>query len=483
MGRSMQPGILSIPANSSTIHFMDSHRIGLSILAMGIVLRLIVFGSIGPLNNDNHLEVIQYIVNQGALPLSTQFNQAYHPPLYHLLASLFLYLSGSVKTVQSLSLILSIGTLALAHGLIRRLPWISGRVKPWCLALIAFHPQFLTYTLFISNDTLAIFLGMLIFVQCWRFLNAPSLGNHALLGLWLGLGLLTKATFLSFIPPLVLCLLLAGAQGRLGRRSRAMGLACFLLIAAAVGSYKYVENAVYFGHPLLSNLDLNPQWARLQRPTCLGPSSLFDFNLFKLVSRPIVSSSTVHSYPLMLYATFWHSFIPESTYRSSLTPFGIVGSLIYFMAIFPTLLIAIGAAGMMRSSAAIGRLAPEADPTGGLRKKRIFELTALLLLMFNIGLILAAGWKYDVWSVFQSRLFFPSYFAILLMFGRGLDWAMRRAALDRLARAMLAILFALFAAYFAIEITLGIIYRPNPMRTNHMPYSVDMTPTSPTRGP
>ena len=55
----------------------------------GVLLRLALFAPLYPTNNDDHFGVIQYILREHALPPSDVLSQAYHPPLYYLLAAPF----------------------------------------------------------------------------------------------------------------------------------------------------------------------------------------------------------------------------------------------------------------------------------------------------------------------------------------------------------------------------------------------------------
>ena len=191
-------------------------HIMLGILAVGILARIVVFYYLGPFNNDNHFEIIRYIVRKGALPRVDQFNQAYHPPLYYLLASFFLRWGGSQNGSVFFAHPLQ-RTLLLAYRLICWMPWISRPIKPWCLALIAFHPQFLLYSLFISNDNVAIFIGMLIFDQCRRVLCVRSPAWLCLAGGVAWPWPATRATFLIFILPLAVFVFLLHADRPAGR--------------------------------------------------------------------------------------------------------------------------------------------------------------------------------------------------------------------------------------------------------------------------
>lgn len=444
-----------------------ARRACLIVLIAGIALRVAVFTALTPLGNDNHYEVIEFIVKHHALPRSAQILQAYHPPLYHLLAVPFL-MAGGIKTVQLFSLILSVATLAVTWSLIRRLAWIPERFKPWCLALPALHPQFIIFTLLVSNDTLAILLGTLIFESLLRVMQRPTLRRQAALAALLGLGLLTKATFLAFIAPVALMLGIANARAGLGTRAVALRLAGLMALAAALGCYKYVENAIYEGKPLISGLDYDWAWISTQRPTWIGPQSLFDVNVVKLVRTPIISTATAHSWPLLLYGSFWYAFIPESSFRGNLLPgFNRIGSVIYLLGLVPTFLIFVGLASWLGMLS--GRR-KDSQPA----EERIYCGIALLTLLFNLLLIGLAGWKYDIWSVFHGRLLFPSYMALILLLAEGLRWTARRELMVSAMRAFLAGLFFCFITYYAVEIYFSTKYPANPMRFNHMPYTPDM---------
>jgi hypothetical protein len=440
-------------------------------MAGGIAARLVVFAFVGYFNNDNHLAVIDDVARHWSLPRADRLDQAYHPPLYYLLAAPLLRAAGLVG-VQVLSLVLSIASLFLIRSLLRQLPWIREEARLWCLALAAFHPQLILFSLFISNDTLAIFLGALILCQAWRAHLSPSPGQVVLLATFLGLGLLAKAAFLVFVLPLGLLLWLTGRRYGWPCSQTMSCLALFLGIASALGSYKYVENLVLFGNPAVSNLDFG-DWTKEQQPTWLGLYSLLDFNLLKLIRDPVISPATAHSYPLMVYGSFWYALIPESTFQGNLIPpFNRIGSMIYITALVPSLLMALGAARMA--------LAPrKADYRTGqdasLRRRREYEGILVLILFLNLALIVAVGWKYDVWSVFQGRLLFPSYFALLLALASGMEWAASSRARLMIARTFMALLIALFWLYIAVEVWLSVNHPVNPLRMNHVPFKIDMT--------
>ncbi len=102
------------------------------------------------------------------------------------------------------------------------------------------------FSLYLSNDTMTIFLGNLALLQAWRAIERPVPGQWVLLGLIIVIGLLTKLSFLAFIP--VLCGLVFWMSGR-GRRGLVAATAFGALVLILVRSYKLVENYINFRSP------------------------------------------------------------------------------------------------------------------------------------------------------------------------------------------------------------------------------------------
>ncbi len=445
-----------------------ARRALLIILLVGIALRVVVFSVLSPRNNDDHFAVIEFIHANHAPPITGTLDLAHDPPLYHVLAALLLPLGG-IKTVQTLSLVFSIATLGVMAALLARLPWLDEKLLPWCLALPAFHPQFVIYNLFVSNDTLAILIGTLLFYQAARCLEQPSLRRQLWLAVILGVGGLTKFTFLAFCGPVALFLLLLNA-GTLPKRAQAVRLAALLSLAAVVGSYKFVENAIFHGQPFINTLDFDPEWAQQQRPTWIGIRTVLDVNILELVRRPIITRFTAHSWPLTLYGSFWYSFIPESSFRTNLTPLRFLGSVIYVFALAPTLLMMAGAAIGARALTRSGL--PKAAP---LREEGIFFVYASTILVMTLLLLTAAAWRYDLWSMFQGRLLFPAYFSLVVLLYEGMRLAERRRAIWLVARCAMAALYLCFFVYIVAEIQLSIVQPVSPMQRSFMPYRINMT--------
>ncbi len=423
-----------------------------AIFICGILLRILVYVFLQPENNDPHLEVVRFIVEHGQLPTSEQLTDAFHPPLYYLLAAP-LALVGPAKLVQLLSLALSLLNFWLLFLLIKETELIQ-TYKARCHALIltALLPQFVIFGNFISNDSLSFLIGTLVFVLAFRYLERPSRANLVWLAVVQGMGLLTKGSFLAWLPLLSALIFVSGLRARISFTKHFVALALFLLVALSIGSYKYIENTLHFGRPIVDNSDLKQTWVKRQQGTYRGLSSIADINIVKLVRHPFLSEHTLHSVPLLLYATFWYGYIPyESNFAATREfPLSVVPRSIYLLGVLPIALMLFGAANWLKREHAFHILS-----TVEMRafNKRIAQSFLVLLLVLNLALVVAWGVRHDAWSFFQARLVFPSFLSIAILFGSGVEIAGQwRPYISRTLDVSLFLLYIFLTGYFSVEI-------------------------------
>jgi 4-amino-4-deoxy-L-arabinose transferase-like glycosyltransferase len=321
-------------------------------------------------------------------------------------------------------------------------------------------PQFITFGNFVSNDALSFLIGTLTFTQAFAYIARPTRRNLLLLGVALGIGLLTKGTFIVFAPVLLLLVVVMGLRQGFTLKQHLIAIVLFCLVSGVIGSYKFIENTIYFGRPVIHNLDLDPYWAPSQMGTYQGLRSIIDINVFKLVRHPYISEPTKHSLPLLIYGTFWYSHIPESSFDTIRShDLDIIPQAVYLVGTIPTLLMMLGGVAFLWRNRSLLDYVNCSDEEFVLRTQ---GKTAILMLALNLILVLRTGLKYDVWSCFQGRLLFPSMFAIMLLFGWGVEtvghrWAFTRPMLNIVLVAAYAILGSYFvvevgyAAYFAVQ--------------------------------
>ena len=119
------------------------------LLIAGIVLRVVTYCFLEPSNLDQHLAVIQFIVDHGRLPATGDMGEGQQPPLYYLLGAVVWKLSGSEKVLQLLSLAFSIAALAVLYWLITKTALLESSIaRHYSLLLACFLPQFVVFGLY-----------------------------------------------------------------------------------------------------------------------------------------------------------------------------------------------------------------------------------------------------------------------------------------------------------------------------------------------
>jgi hypothetical protein len=157
--------------------------------------------------------------------------------------------------LRGLGIILGLVTLCFTHGIARifiqddRWVWLPG-------ALLASLPQFLFIFASINSDNLANALAAAGIYLSLRLFDEPERRGYALcLGIVLGLGIATKKTTLTLLPPLALAFAwLLVKRGDL--RARLMGTAGIVLTTMlAIGGWVYLRNLQLYGDLLGSEME------------------------------------------------------------------------------------------------------------------------------------------------------------------------------------------------------------------------------------
>jgi len=421
------------------------------LLGAGILLRIFLYITLPGFGVDAHGEVINFILEKGRLPLTREVFCAMHPPLYYLLSLPFFYFDNihSQKITQVFSLLLACGNLYLLYLLCKNLLQDTV-VRNVAFLLAVFLHSFVTFSLYVSNDTLAYFLGTYIFYSLHRYIQNPTLRNEVMIAVLLGLGLLTKGTFLAFGPSLGLVIILSLWKRNLSPQLILGRLVLFGIITLVLGSYKYLEN-YYAEHRLIAhNIDF---FFYMPANTFIGIKSILYFNLKQLVKFPTYFQGDPmleHVYPIIFYATFWYKFCePLNGFElGSRTSFKYIGSVIYIIGLLPSILILLGA--LLKSISVFqfaGRLKSSSRESF---TKGLEEAAWLSILFMSILLVIIAGCKYNVWVCFQSRLFLQAFFPIIWILYSGLKFVKEKStiAFHVSAFSMLAISFLYLIYYF-----------------------------------
>jgi tetratricopeptide (TPR) repeat protein len=186
---------------------------------------------------DGHMDYITYIQEHKSLPLAGQGWETFQAPLYYVIcAGLLQLFSTSVTQSSGIMLLRVFGMgIGIVHFVLvwiglrwlfpgRRATQFSGLVLAGCL------PPLLYISQYISNEGMGAMLVSATVVATLRILKAET-GSYfwyVLLGLCLGLGLLTKVTAVLVVPP-VLGALVWKELSRSGWAPLLIGKLCLVL--------------------------------------------------------------------------------------------------------------------------------------------------------------------------------------------------------------------------------------------------------------
>ena len=245
---------------SSQIPF---HRICLAIIIIGVCCRLL-FLFFTPTyyapDEQAHFNYVKYLYENRSFPIQTTQTGAptndweyYQPPLYYL-ASAPIYAMvrnsyggdhyASVRVIRLFSILLWGINVLLALKILENLRLTSTFIKTFVVSMVSFLPTYAYLSSVINNDNLLITLGGVILYLLSR---KRSISNSVVLGVVLGLALLTKLTAVVFLLTIVAMLFFQWIRRSLSFSSAGFHLVLILVLASAVASPWYVRNVIVYG--------------------------------------------------------------------------------------------------------------------------------------------------------------------------------------------------------------------------------------------
>jgi len=179
-------------------------------------------------------------------PASLTAYEALQPPLYYwLMTPVARLLDGrglavQVMAIRWLSVLLASLAIPLVYLMVRAV-FADIQVALGCAAVAALMPEWALDVARVVNDGLSVvFFSLVLWIGLKLVEKGPRVRWAAGLGVVLGLGLLTKAWFLTAVPAVVLLFIWLGRGRRVAGAVRAGALA--LAIAAAISGWWYLRN-------------------------------------------------------------------------------------------------------------------------------------------------------------------------------------------------------------------------------------------------
>ncbi len=374
-----------------------------------------------------HFTVTRYIVQQRRLPDTPDEHEAFQPPLYYLLnAALTFWIDTRDFTVKAnadydplahdapKTLLLHTRAeafpyqgWALAWHLMRALSIAMGAAtiaaiyatalaltgeRTFALlsaALVAFLPGYIFMSAVVNNDDLAALLAALL---CWRIvlmMQRPISSRESLLiGVLLGLGLLSKTSMLAFVVTISVALLAAARMQHWTWREWLRANALIFGVALIVSGWYFVRNAWLYG-----------DW--LAWPLVLAANA---------VRTHALSASDWLTALAQVYRGFWLEWIGIE-----------LDELFYWMLGVFAILAMIGAAWSVMRGAWRARYRV---PNGTRTTHHALNSgnAAFLILAFHLLVIFLSWlrWTQTVLGTEQARLFYPALASLILLLAFGL---------------------------------------------------------------
>jgi len=295
-----------------------------------------------------HVAYVDHVAEHWRAPLAEQGWQMYHPPLFYAVAAaLRAGLSpispwfSSVVFLQLVNTGFGLASLACSGLLLRRLLPRDRAARGLAFVLVATLPMTLVMNSQVTNEVLAgsLVSCTLLVASRWLFDGEFGATRAALLGGLCGLALLAKFSGLFVLVSILTLLGLRAAGAPVPRRLEIARRALLLLaVAAALAGWFYLRNWLRYGDPFVGNWDSASGFHYEQTPgyRTAGFYLRFGEHLWHLPEW-----SRWSGFWEGLYGTLWADaqgfVVPHDDARGRL-----VGSLLLWLALLPTLAIITG---------------------------------------------------------------------------------------------------------------------------------------------
>ena len=300
-------------------------------------------------DSTDHIAYIKYVQERHALPLPNEGYEMFQPPLYYALSAAALSLcrltvadSESIAVLRALTTSFGIAHFMIVFLCLRLLFPERPGAQLAGLLVAAFLPMQLYLSHYVTNETLAASLVSAAIYLALRILNKPNaaIWQFAGLGLCVGAAMLSKATALLLILPLVGALVLKMARDRVRFGNAVCNLGAALIAMFAACGWYYIRIWRHFGTPVVGNWERAFGFNWWQDPAFHTAAQYFRFG--RALIDPLFSG--FNSFADGIYSTLWGEGLGGGlSDMLSRTPWNynlMIGG--YWLALIPTLMIAIG---------------------------------------------------------------------------------------------------------------------------------------------
>jgi len=226
--------------------------IAISIILLGITVRLIVYSYTGPMQNpydvDAHLEYIQIISEEKRIPKNDEGWSTFQPPLYYVISAVIKNIADrydpnlSNRILQQESLLISFACVVFGVALILNL-FGSGRIAYLAALVSVLWPGFVFAAPRIGNDSLFYFgtLFCMLFVQ--RFWRLHKNSDMLLASIGASIALAAKTTGFVILGVWVIIYILSVLRSlKVGSLRTLFASAFIIVLFAGLSNYRTIIN-------------------------------------------------------------------------------------------------------------------------------------------------------------------------------------------------------------------------------------------------
>jgi hypothetical protein len=395
-----------------------------------------------------HMEYIEFLLRKGRVPFATEGWQMFQSPFYYLLSAplyvLFSELLSVAKMPDALRIVpLLCGAVQVecCYRAVRRVYPDRQYLQSLGTVLGGLLPINVYQSQYMGNEPLAAVLCSVVVVMALTILRDPtaswSYRRFVLIGILIGLGLLTKVSDVLICGPLILLIVYAGylRDATPGARYRGMfgALVVIFGVAFLVCGWYYVRNWVELGSPFVGGWDKARGYIWWQEPGYRTVSQFVHFGQSLLY--PFYSS--VHGLWDGLYSTLWLDGYDGGA-DILVEPYWNMSFLLacLWLSLLPTAALVVGA------------VATLAKPAKSAREGQLFALVCLITYFLAIVMMMLQVPSY---STLKATYALGALCCFAIVAAQGFDWLTR----NRIGRGvvyggMACWVFAVYAGYFVV---------------------------------
>ncbi len=322
-----------------------------------------------------HVKYIKVFAATGRVPLPEEGWKMSEPPLYYMISALpyrlfskvFLLETTFVRCLRLVSILCGALLSVVSYRALRHVFPERHDLQALGTIVGGLLPMNLYASQAIANEPLGALLSGVVIVLALGLVREIPLSRPtrrlAFLGLALGAAILTRATALLLIPPLVLLLLYCFLASGWTARRVVLGMGTVLGLATLVAGWYYARNWVEIGQPFVGGWEPRGVWVWWQDPGYRTPGQFLRFGA--ALSYPVYSA--LNGLWDSLWSTLW-----ADGFLSGIPTFELRPPWNYDFMVAAGLLAVLPAAGIL-----LGVLRSLASPIRSLRDGRLFAVCCL----------------------------------------------------------------------------------------------------------